>query len=87
MPLPTMDAETIASWAAKMDSDLRIQFDQIGVSRHFMAVIAEAGFTSTRMFASFARDTDGAKASVLLAGLDVDTNLAALAQLGKIQTI
>ena len=87
MPLAVMNAETIAEWAMKMDADLRIQFDQIGVSRHFMAVIAEAGFTSTRMFASFSQTTEGVKASVLLAGLEVDTNLAALAQLGKIQTI
>ena len=70
----------------KMDADLRIQFDQIGVSRHFMAVIAEAGFTSTRMFASFSQTTEGVKASVLMAGLEVK-NLAELAQLGKIQTI
>ena len=87
MPLPVMTTEAIAEGAMKMDADLRIQFDQIGVSRHFMAVIAEAGFTSTRMFASFSQNTEGVKASVLLAGLDVDTNLAALAQLGKIQTI
>jgi hypothetical protein len=87
MPLPVMTPEAITEWSSKMDADLRIPFDQIGVSRHFMAVIAEAGFTSTRMFASFAQSTDGVKDSVVLAGLDVDTNLAALGQLGKIQTI
>ena len=86
MPLAVMNAETIEEWAMKMDADLRIQFDQIGVSRHFMAVIAEAGFTSTRMFASFSQTTEGVKASVLMAGLEVK-NLAELAQLGKIQTI
>ena len=49
----SMTGEQIELNIAKMDPDLRIQMTQGCVPKHCIAVLAEAGFTTSKMFRCF----------------------------------
>ena len=87
MPLTAMDAAVIDKWVAAVDPDLRIQMDQAGISKHLVAVLGEAGFTSTRLFRCFAPNQESVTKSAKLAGLDAEENLQSMAQVARLQMV
>ena len=69
MPLKTMTPEQIATEAAKMDSDLASQLRRCQVSEHVIAILAEAIFTSLKIFQFFGNDSADVEAKMSFLGM------------------
>ena len=87
MPLPAMTEAQIEEGYKKADADLRLHMDQAGVSRHAVAVLANAGFSSTRMYRCFASSAENLPSKAKLMGLDPDSDLMAHAEVAKLQMV
>ena len=92
--LKEMSPEIIEAHVALMDPDLRHQMLQTGVPRHCIAVLAEAGFTSSKLFRCFGiADGSGSGSmeavakSARLMGLDPTKDLRSMAHIAKLQVV
>ena len=92
--LKEMSPEIIETNVALMDPDLRHQMLQTGVPRHCIAVLAEAGFTSSKLFRCFGiADGSGSGSmeavakSARLMGLDPTKDLRSMAHIAKLQVV
>ena len=82
-----MSNEVIEENVAKMDPDLRIQMTQGGVPNHVIAVLAEAGFTSSKMFRFFSPSLEALPARAKLMGIDPEKDLVSMALVAKLQVV
>ena len=92
--LNEMSPEIIETNVALMDPDLRHQMLQTGVPKHCIAVLAEAGFTSSKLFRCFGiADGSGSGSmeavakSARLMGLDPTKDLRSMAHIAKLQVV
>ena len=87
MPLAEMSPEAITEEGKKMASDLYIQMTQGGISKHIIAILAKAGFTTTKMFQCFGSTMDGVAKTCKLMGIDGETSLEAFADVARLQCV
>ena len=69
MPLNAMSPELIAMNAAKIDTDLASQLRRCQVSEHAIALLAEANFTSLKVFQFFGNDPADVEVKMGLLGI------------------
>ena len=87
MPLQVMTNPEIEAAIELMDPVLRHQMLTEGVSKHCAAVLAEAGFTSSRTFRCFASSMNHLALRVKVMGLDPEKDLVSMAQTAKLQVV
>ena len=87
MPLQVMTNPEIEAAIELMDPVLRHQMLTEGVSKHCAAVLAEAGFTSSRTFRCFASSMDHLALRVKVMGLEPEKDLVSMAQTAKLQVV
>lgn len=87
MHLQAMTGPEIEAAIQLMDPVLRHQMLTEGVSKHCAAVLAEAGFTSSRTFRCFASSMDHLALRVKVMDLDPERDLASMAQTAKLQVV
>ena len=82
-----MTGEQIELNIAKMDPDLRVQMTQGGVPNHCIAVLAEAGFTTSKMFRCFSPSLELLPTRATNMGIDPEKDLESMALVAKLQVV
>ena len=85
--LPEMDATKIKSLVQKMEHDLYHQLHKHEIQDHVIAVLVDAGFTSSKLFRFFGETAKEVKESAIVMGLNPKEDYKAAGIIAKIQLV